>query len=83
VVSGAVELRWSSPVAADRYRVRVRDASDRVVYETDVREEHVSLSPDVRARLRPGQTYSWSVEGLDAAGEVVVRSRPATFTVAP
>jgi hypothetical protein len=82
-VRGAVEFRWSSPLAASRYRLEVRDAKGVLVYEARATAEHAPLPDEVRVRLRPGETYTWSVDGLDAGGDVVVRSRPLGFTVAP
>lgn len=77
------EFRWSSPVAATRYRLQVRDDGGAVVHETLATSERTTLPEEARARLRPGRAYSWRVEALDGAGEVILASRPLTFRIAP
>jgi hypothetical protein len=76
------EFRWSSPVAASTYRLRVFDAGNRLIYTEASRNEHLPVTADLRARLVPGVDYTWTVEALDAADAKTVGSSPERFTVA-
>jgi hypothetical protein len=82
-VATATSFRWSSPVAAGRFRLAVRDEKGAVVYEATSGLEEAAAPPALQASLRPGVRYSWTVDALDSTGEVLARSVPQTFTVTP
>jgi hypothetical protein len=75
------EFRWTSPVAASRYRLTVYGTNGQPVYTRIVDAERTSLPEELRARLVPGQTYSWAVDALDDAGAIIVASPREAFTV--
>ena len=82
-VRGALEFRWSSPIAAGLYRVQVRDEGGAVVYASTSAREGLPMPPEDRARLRAGRSYSWRVDALDGEGRPLATSRPLLFTVTP
>lgn len=77
------EFRWASPVSAPRYRLEVTDSAGRLVYATDVAEEHARPPNDVLARLRAGERYAWKVVAFDAHGQPILTSKPRSFIVLP
>jgi hypothetical protein len=78
-VAPPTAFRWTSPIAAGRFRLTVRDEAGAVVHESTSPLEQAAVPPG----LRPGARYSWTVEALDAAGEVLARSSSQTFMVVP
>ncbi len=74
-------FRWSSPVAARRFILEIRDAHERVMYSGAVESEEVEANLAMLERLQPGETYQWRVLAMDAAGETILRSLPQAFTL--
>jgi hypothetical protein len=81
---GTVELpvvfRWSSPIAASRYIVELRE-DDRVLFRLTSERSGLELPEGSAARLVPGRTYSWTVVAVSAAGEEMLRAVPSTFVM--
>lgn len=59
-VAAVHDLRWSSVVGADRYRLTVFDATGAVRYET-VTPDTTAALPDSMSFI-PGRAYLWKVE---------------------
>lgn len=78
-VTGPIEFSWSSPVSPDRYALEVKDAAGQRVVYRETRDDRVRADAELEAMLRPGMSYTWTVTALDAAGEVISRSQPASF----
>jgi hypothetical protein len=77
-VTGRIEFRWTSPFAAARYRIVVRDASGVAVLSRETTGERL-VADDATMRALPRGAYAWSVEALDAAGRTIDTSRPQAF----
>jgi hypothetical protein len=77
-VAGRLEFRWTSPFAASRYRIVVRDASGVVVLSHETTEERL-VTDDATMRGLPRGAYTWSVEALDATRRTIDTSRPQSF----
>lgn len=76
-------LRWQEIVDAASYRLRILAVDDTVLWEGVSAAGSVALEPKVVKTLNPGVVYFWTVEALDADGEVMLRSEPARFQVVP
>lgn len=79
----ATEFRWESPFDVPRYRITIAGASGAVVHVVTVASSPWPLDDDTKRRLTAGAVYSWRVEALDAAGDVVATSRPSAFRFTP
>jgi len=78
--SGAIEFRWASPSAADRYAVEVKDAAGQRIFYRETRDERLAGDAVLDAALRPGVRYTWTVTALEATGEAISQSPPREFT---
>jgi hypothetical protein len=76
-------FRWESPYEAARYRVTVRDANGGVVLTAEAPKSPWPVALELQGRLKAGGTYTWQVAALDAAGELIAESKPATFQFRP
>lgn len=76
-------LRWEEHADAVSYRIRILAVDDTVLWEGESPVGAVRLTPEVLAALHPGVVYFWTVEALDARGDVRVRSETARFQVVP
>lgn len=77
---GAIEFRWASPSAADRYAVEVKDGAGQRVFYRETRDMRLGGDAALDAALRPGLRYTWTVTALDATGETLSQSPPREFT---
>jgi CHAT domain-containing protein len=59
-VPAATQLSWTAVPGAERYRVRLFDASGKSLYETQVADTVMALPDSVV--LAPGRLYLWRVE---------------------
>lgn len=78
--SGAIEFRWASPSAADRYAVEVKDAAGQRIFYRETRDVRLAGDAVLDAALQPGQRYTWTVTALEATGEPISQSPPREFT---
>ncbi|MBM3818313.1 MAG: hypothetical protein FJW14_04720 [Acidimicrobiia bacterium] len=74
------EFRWTSPFAAPRYRLEVRDSANQIVLGGETAAETYTIPDLFRSRLVPG-TYTWTVDALDESGEIIASSNPQRFTI--
>jgi hypothetical protein len=83
--AGVIEFRWTSPAAADRYAVEVKDPAGQRIFYRETREAQLAGDAVLVAALQPGMRYTWTVTALDATGETLSQSPPREFTrvVAP
>ena len=81
-VRAAGAFKWSSPFAAARYRLVVRDATGATVFTGSAAAEQLTLPAETAARLTPGR-YTWAVEAIDASGSVIAASQLQSFTIVP
>jgi hypothetical protein len=81
-VRDPLEFAWRSPVHAARYRVDLKDAAGNGIGTLIATEERAALPAGLRALLRPGSQYDWTVTALDERGETLLTSDPATFRMA-
>lgn len=77
-----LEFRWESPFEAARYRLTVRDAKGVVVHSADAPSSPIALDQPLRTVLTAGESYTWQVAALDAAGDTIAESKPAVFRYA-
>lgn len=82
-VGGPIEFRWTSPMAADRYAVEVKDAAGQRLFYRETRDTRLAADAALESALRPGVRFSWTVTALDAAGEALAHSTPRDFTRSP
>lgn len=76
-----LEFRWVSPFSdVSRYRLAVR-RNGQTVLTADASTTRLVLNDTERARLAPGVEYEWTVDALDARGDVIASSPPRTFVV--
>jgi hypothetical protein len=54
-------LFWGQPGTANEFILRVYDSNDNLIYETTVQGKNYTY-PLAAPSLKPGETYSWSVE---------------------
>lgn len=76
-------LTWEEIADAASYRLRILAVDDSVVWEGASPAGTVTLAPEVTEALHPGVVYFWTVEALDAEGELLLRSETARFQVVP
>ena len=79
-VASVAEFRWTSPVNAPLYRVRVMTAAGAPVIEGDASGNAENWAIPAGTQLPPG-SYTWTVDAIDAAGTVIVSSRPQAFEI--
>jgi hypothetical protein len=79
-VASVNEFRWSSPFAAPRYRVSVKDAAGTTVFSGESVGERLALPAEAAQRLAAGR-HTWTVEALDASGRVMSASPARSFTL--
>ncbi len=70
-------FRWAAVSGAESYRVQVIDSAGQPVAEFEQKGESGQLPENVR--LKPGESYSWSVEARLGSGRKL--SRTADFAV--
>jgi hypothetical protein len=75
----ASEFRFASPFQASRYRVTLRDSGGGIVFSSEGGDARITVDRSLRDRLTAGQSYSWVITALDAAGETIAASKPVTF----
>jgi hypothetical protein len=80
-VEPPLEFRWASPVSAARYRVEVRDAERRMLFELTSPVESVALPPARQSELAPGEEYTWEVVALSPGGEEIMRAPASSFSI--
>ena len=81
--STADEFKWESPFQAARYRITLRDAKDAVLFSGETGGSPFRPDAAIKSQLRTGETYTWKVESLDAAGSVIAESVPVSFRYRP
>jgi len=69
---------WGQPGSMNEFTLRVYDSSDNVVFEETVHGKSYTY-PTSAPALRPGETYSWSVQL--AAGLMAEPAEPVEFVV--
>jgi hypothetical protein len=79
----SLEFRWASPFNAAKYRVVIRDAAGSLVHSAETTSANLTLDAAIRERFATMSDYSWTVSALDAAGEVIAESKPASFRYQP
>lgn len=79
----ADEFKWESPFQAARYRITLRDSHDVLVFTGEASESPFRPDAAFRGQLKAGETYTWTVESLDASGAVIAQSVPASFRYQP
>ena len=72
------EFSWQSPIAADRYRLVVRQGGN-VVWQTETTATRVAPPPS--GTIVRDVQYEWQVEALDREGNVRMTSPPQSFVV--
>ena len=82
-VTPPVVFRWHRFAAADRYLVDVYGPDREHLASLTARDLQASPTPELAARLRPGEGYSWTVTALDAAGEPIATTPLQEFRIAP
>jgi hypothetical protein len=74
------DFRWSEVPDADSYFFElIDDTLETIVPVTLIYSPSFILPPDVRAKLRPGRTYVWSVEARGDDGLKIESSRQSFF----
>lgn len=76
-VASVTEFRWTSPVNAAKYHIRVTSAAGSVIEGESTTE---TWTPPAGLQL-PAGSYTWTIDALDAAGNVIISSRPQAFEV--
>jgi CheY-like chemotaxis protein len=76
-------LSWAGLEGAAGYRILILAVDDTILWQGESRAEAVALPPEAVAVLHAGVVYFWTVEALDARGEVLARSAPARFQAVP
>jgi hypothetical protein len=79
-VDAPIVFRWSSPIASDGYVIEVRD-NTRLMFRLRSERTAMELLPEHAAALVPGRPYSWTVVGVTATGEEMLRAGPTAFIV--
>jgi hypothetical protein len=77
-VDPPVVFRWSSPIASDGYVIEVRDDT-RLMFRLRSDRTVMQLPAEHAATLVPGRAYSWTVVGVTATGEEMLRAEPTAF----
>jgi hypothetical protein len=81
--AGVVAFRWSAVPDAVTYHVIVKAADGSIVFERDVTENSLEITPESGAiSQHPGSVYFWEVRAVGGAGADLGRSSPGTFTIA-
>ena len=79
----ADEFKWESPLQAARYRITLRDSKDALMFSAETSGSPFRPDAALKSQLRTGETYTWKVESLDAAGSVIAESVPVAFRYQP
>jgi hypothetical protein len=53
-----------------------------VLWKTTTRENRVVLPPEIRAKMKAGESYSWQIKAFTAEGTLIAVSSRVRFTVA-
>jgi hypothetical protein len=77
------ELRWNPRPGAARYRVRLLEVDDTVLWEATVPAPPARLPAEVQEKLQHAVSYQWTVEALDASGARLASSETARFRIQP
>jgi anti-sigma factor RsiW len=80
VAPDELEFRWASEGAAARYRVTLRDAGGRPLWNRETTDTSAMLDSSVV--LLPGSTYFWYVDALRLDGQSLT-SGTVRFSTAP
>ena len=75
------ELRFAAVPGASRYRVKILEVDDGLLWEQEVVEPEAAIPEDVRARLADAVVYRFQVEAFDASGARLAVSAIAPFRV--
>jgi hypothetical protein len=81
-VRAPFEFRWASPVSASSYRVDVIEPGGTTLHSIRTPIE-AAAGPELRALLRPGVRYVWTVTALTADGRTIMTSAAQPFVVSP
>jgi hypothetical protein len=74
-------LEWK-PIAGNlEYSVSLSNGEP--LWTATTKQTRVAIPPDVRARMKPGRTYSWQVKAFNADGTLVSLSSPVSFHIIP
>jgi len=65
------EINWEPAPGAHRYRVRILEVDDTLVWSAEAETWRVALPPDARAYFVPSKTLRIEVEALDAGGRIL------------
>lgn len=76
----AREFLWDG-LSDTPYRFELSTTSGDLIHEARVRALRYELPQDVQSRLRGGVDYQWTVAQLDARGDTLDVSQPATFRI--
>ena len=79
----AEEFSWETPLNASRYRVSVRDANGLLMFSGETTAPPFRSDASMRSQMKPGESYTWKVESIDAAGGVIGESLPVSFRYRP
>ena len=77
------ELRFGAVPGASRYRVKILEVDDALLWEQEVVDPPAALPDDVRARLGQAVVYRFQVEAFDARGARLAVSALAPFRIMP
>jgi hypothetical protein len=81
-VAAVTTFTWQTPAAGLRYNVTVYRRSERVWAASPMGgETSIDVSRAPNLRLEPGVEYRWIVEGVDASGDVRIKSPMQTFRI--
>lgn len=74
------ELRWSVVPNASRYRVRVMEVDQTVLWNGETTDSHIALPPAVVAQFAPGKSLLWDVTALHG-NDILASSDTQRFRV--
>ena len=83
VASAPAELRFGAVAGAARYRVRILEVDDAVLWEQELATAEAPIPAEVRARLGEAVMYRFQVEAFDAHGARVAVSTATPFRIVP
>lgn len=78
-----MRFEWHSSVRATSYRITLRDSKGVLIFSAMAARSPYLTHDGQRSQLKVGESYTWTVESLDAATAVIAESAPVTFRYKP